>query len=45
MTYEEAINYYKRSFAIGENDDERYHNEVLEFTIKILEQDNRKEQK
>ena len=38
MTYEEAINYYKRSFVIGENDDERYHNEVLEFTIKALEQ-------
>jgi hypothetical protein len=38
MTKEEAINYFKRSFAIGEGDDEKYHNEVLEYTIKALEQ-------
>lgn len=38
MTREEAINYFKRSFAIGEGDGEKYHNEVLEYTIKALEQ-------
>ena len=38
MTREEAINYLKRSWAIGEDDDSRYHNEVLEFIIKALEQ-------
>jgi hypothetical protein len=38
MTREEAINYFKRSFAIGEGDDEKYHNEVLEYTIKALKQ-------
>ena len=41
MTNEEAINYYKQSFVIGESDDERHHNEVLEFTIKALEQQDR----
>lgn len=39
MTREEAINYFKRSFAIGEGDDDKYHNEVLEYTIKALEQE------
>lgn len=39
MTKEEAINYFKRSWAIGEGDDSRYHNEVLEFTIKALEKE------
>ena len=34
MTNKEAINYLKRNMAI----DDRYHNEVLEFTIKALEQ-------
>lgn len=38
MTKEDAINYFKRSWAIGEDDGSRYHNEVLEFTIKALEQ-------
>lgn len=39
MTNKEAINYLKRSFAIDEDDDSRYHNEVLEFIIKALEQE------
>ena len=39
MTREDAINYFKGSFAIGEDDASRYHNEVLEFTIKALEQE------
>lgn len=38
MTKEDAINYFKRSWAIGEDDGSRYHNEVLEFIIKTLEQ-------
>lgn len=37
MTKQDAINYFKRSWAIGEDDDSRHHNEVLEFTIKALE--------
>ena len=39
MTNKEAINYFKRSMVIGEGDDIRHHNEVLEFTIKALEQE------
>lgn len=39
MTREEAINYLERSMAIGEDDGSRHHNEVLEFTIKTLEQE------
>ena len=39
MTREEAIDYFKRSMAINEDDSSRYHNEVLEFTIKALEQE------
>lgn len=39
MTRDEAINYLNNSMAIGEDDDSRYHNEVLEFTIKALEQE------
>ena len=39
MTKEEAINYLERSMAIGEDYDSRYHNEVLEFIIKELEQE------
>jgi hypothetical protein len=40
MTREEAIDYLKRSLAIEcEDDDIRYHNEILEFTIKALEQE------
>ena len=39
MTRVEAINYFKESMAIGEDDDIRHHNEVLEFTIKTLEQE------
>ena len=38
MTNKEAINYLKRNMAIDEDDANRYHNEVLEFTIKALEQ-------
>lgn len=38
MTREDAINYLKRNMAIDEDDANRYHNEVLEFTIKALEQ-------
>ena len=39
MTREEAINYLKRNIAIDEDDASRYHNEVLEFIIKVLEQE------
>lgn len=39
MTREDAINYLKRNMAIDEDDANRYHNEVLEFTIKALEQE------
>ena len=38
MTRKDAINYLKRNMAIDEDDANRYHNEVLEFTIKALEQ-------
>lgn len=38
MTKEEVINYCKRSVAIGEDDDSRYHNEVLDFIIEVLKQ-------
>lgn len=37
MTREEAINYFKRSYASGNTDDERQHNEALDVTIKSLE--------
>ena len=39
MTIQDAINYFKGSMAIGEDDASRHHNEVLEFTIKTLEQE------
>ena len=39
MTIQDAINYFKGSMAIGEDDAIRHHNEVLEFTIKTLEQE------
>ena len=39
MTREDAINYFKGSMAIGKDDATRHHNEVLEFTIKALEQE------
>ena len=39
MTIQDAINYFKESMAIGKDDDSRHHNEVLEFTIKALEQE------
>ena len=39
MTNKEAINYLKRNMAIDEDDANRYHNEVLEFTIKALGQE------
>lgn len=37
MTNEEAINYFKRSYASGDTDDERQHNEALDMAIKALE--------
>ena len=36
MTNEEAINYFKRSYASGDTDDERQHNEALDMAIKSL---------
>ena len=39
MTIQNAINYFKGSMAIGKDDASRHHNEVLEFTIKTLEQE------
>ena len=39
MTIQDAINYFKGSMAIGKDDASRHHNEVLEFTIKTLEQE------
>lgn len=38
MTNEDAIDYFKKSYANGNNNDERYHNEVLAFAIKALEE-------
>ena len=38
MTIQDAINYFKESMAFGEGDAVRHHNEVLEFTIKTLEE-------
>ena len=37
MTREEAIDYFKRSVAEGNTDDERQHNEALDMAIKALE--------
>ena len=37
MTREEAINYFKRSYASEDTDDERQHNEALDMAIKNLE--------
>ena len=37
MTNEEAINYFERSYASGDTDDERQHNEALDMAIKALE--------
>lgn len=39
MTREEAIDYLKNSLAIDNDDASRHHNEILEFTIKTLEQE------
>ena len=39
MTNEEAIDYFKRSYASGNTDDERQHNEALDMAIKALEQE------
>lgn len=39
MIREDAINYLKNSMAIGEDDDSRYHNEVLDFIIEVLKQE------
>lgn len=41
MTIQDAINYFEGSMAIGEDDASRHHNEVLEFTIKALEKQDR----
>lgn len=38
MTNEEAIDYFERSYASGDTDDERQHNEALNKAIKALEQ-------
>lgn len=38
MTNEEAINYFKRSYASGDTDDERQHNEALDMAIRALKQ-------
>lgn len=37
MTNEETINYFERSYASGDTDDERQHNEALDKAIKALE--------
>lgn len=37
MTNEEVINYFKRSYASGDTDDERQHNEALDMAIKAIE--------
>ena len=39
MTIDEAINYCECSVATGEDDDSRYHNEVLDFIIGVLKQE------
>lgn len=39
MTKEEVINYCECSVAIGEDDDSRYHNEILDFIIEVLKQE------
>lgn len=36
MTLEEAINYFKRSYASGDTDDERQHNEAIDIAIKAI---------
>ncbi len=41
MTREEAINYLEMSMVIGEDDDFRYHNEVLDFIIEVLKQESK----
>lgn len=38
MTNEEAINYFERSYASGDTDDERQHNEAIDMAIKMLKQ-------
>lgn len=40
MTNEEAINYFKRSIAIGDTDDERQHNKALDMAIIALTNNN-----
>lgn len=37
MTNEEAIDYFKRSVAEGNTDDERQHNEALDKAIEALQ--------
>lgn len=39
MNREDAINYLENSMAFDKDDSSRYHNEVLEFTIKELKQE------
>ena len=36
MTIEDCINYYNKSFAIGNTDDDRQHNDILEMTIDTM---------
>ena len=38
MTIEEAIDYFKRSYAVGDRDEDRQHDEALEMAIEALEQ-------
>lgn len=43
LSVEEAINYFKRSYASGDTDDERQHNEALDMAIQALEKNIEKE--
>lgn len=36
MTREEVIQYIKDCYAIGNDDDSRHHNEVMDYLIKVL---------
>ena len=36
MTREEAINYFKKSYASGDTNDERQHNEAIDIAIKAI---------
>lgn len=36
MTIDDCINYYNKSFVIGNTDDDRQHNDILEMTIDTM---------